>query len=115
MHYNQYQRLINIVGGLYENHPGYFDDLTAEERQVLSRVFFYDYDYDSEDCPDDFPESFPDFFRDRIAGNQALQDEALAAVAKRLFFFCPTNTIVGAAHLASFVDIHTSSLLLPSG
>lgn len=62
MHYNQYQRLINIVGGLYENHPGYFDDLTAEERQVLSRVFFYDYDYDSEDCPDDFPESFPDFF-----------------------------------------------------
>lgn len=61
MHYNQYQRLINIVGGLYENHPGYFDDLTAEERQVLSRVFFYDYDYDSEDCPDDFPESFPDF------------------------------------------------------
>ena len=82
MHYNQYQRLINIVGGLYENHPGYFDDLTAEERQVLSRVFFYDYDYDSEGCPDDFPESFPDFFRDRIAGNQALQDEALAAVAR---------------------------------
>ena len=41
-----------------------------------------DYDYDSEDCPDDFPESFPDFFRDRIAGNQALQDEALAAVAR---------------------------------
>ena len=27
MHYNQYQRLINIVGGPYENHPGYFDDL----------------------------------------------------------------------------------------
>ena len=76
VHYNQYQRLINIVGGLYENHPGYFDDLTTKERQVLSRVFFYDYDYDSEDCPDDFPESFPDFFRDRIAGNQALQNKA---------------------------------------
>lgn len=80
MNYNQYLRLMNFVGGFYDFHPEFFDELSDGQKRALSVVFLYDYD-DTHDDNKDFPPSIRDYYNNLMISNSKDIAVALSAVA----------------------------------
>lgn len=74
VNYKKYFALQTRLEWFYDFRPGFFDNITASQKELLQQTFLYD-------APDDgYPESIRKFYDDTIAGYPKLQHDMLVAV-----------------------------------
>ena len=74
MTYKKYLALQTRLEWFYDFHPGFFDDISASQKELLQRTFLYD------TSDDEYPESIRKFYNDTIAGRSQLQHDMRIAV-----------------------------------
>ena len=74
MTYKKYLALQTRLEWFYDFHPGFFDDISASQKELLQRTFLYD------TSDDEYPESIRKFYNDTIAGLSQLQHDMRIAV-----------------------------------
>ena len=74
VNYKKYLALQTRLEWFYDFHPGFFDDISASQKELLQRTFLYD------TSDDEYPESIRKFYNDTIAGRPQLQHDMRIAV-----------------------------------
>ena len=74
VNYKKYLALQTRLEWFYDFRPGFFDNITASQKELLQQTFLYD-------APDDeYPESIRKFYNDMTAGRPQLQHDMCMAV-----------------------------------
>ena len=74
VNYKKYFALQTRLEWFYDFRPGFFDDISASQKELLQRTFLYD------TSDDEYPESIRKFYNDTIAERPQLQHDMRMAV-----------------------------------
>ena len=91
VNYKKYLALQTRLEWFYDSHPGFFDDISASQKELLQRTFLYD------TSDDEYPESIRKFYNDTIAGRPQLQHDMRIAVDA-------LYRVAGAGTLTDYID-----------